>query len=113
MGWRVHVEKEWLSHSMKIWLARSSMDGSSTDFMITPTMQSIKEGLVAPAEPTLKLSREEGHDFLQACANAAWEQGIQPVQLHDSRKELEAVRFHLDDMRLLAKVRARATPDAR
>ena len=55
--------------------------------------------------PTMKGSWREIHQFLQAAANLAWEQGIKPSGFESHQSELTAVRYHLEDMRLLAKVK--------
>lgn len=44
-------------------------------------------------------------NFLQAMSDAAWEIGIRPKQLEDHTNELKATRYHLEDMRVLAKVK--------
>lgn len=54
-------------------------------------------------------SEEEAQDshisFLQAAMDAAWEVGLRPMAYEDTRQELAAIKYHLEDMRLLAKVR--------
>jgi hypothetical protein len=52
-------------------------------------------------------TKAECQDFLRALMDAAWEIGIRPSQFTDHTNELKATRFHLEDMRLLAKVRDR------
>lgn len=47
----------------------------------------------------------EVESFLRAAMDAAWEIGLRPTGFEDSTNELTAVRYHLEDMRLLAKVR--------
>lgn len=42
--------------------------------------------------------------FLQAALDAAWERGLRPAGYADHKNELTAVRYHLEDMRKLAKV---------
>lgn len=46
-------------------------------------------------------------DFLQACMDAAWDLGLRPKGFADQKNELQAVRYHLEDMRALAKVPSR------
>ena len=47
----------------------------------------------------------ETDDFLRAIVDAAWDAGIRPTGFGDHTNELKATRYHLEDMRLLAKVR--------
>jgi len=42
--------------------------------------------------------------FLQAMLDAAWEAGFRPKDFKDHTNEFTAVRYHLEDMRKLAKV---------
>ena len=43
--------------------------------------------------------------FLRAAMDAAWEMGLRPKGFEDHTSELKATRYHLEDMRLLAKTR--------
>lgn len=65
-------------------------------------------------KPTLSETREEVEDncspvagILQAMLDAAWKLGMRPegYDVKDSNAEIAAIRYHLEDMRLLAKVR--------
>ena len=55
--------------------------------------------------PTLQLERDAARNFMQAMMDAAWNMGLRPSGVKDLESTLEATRFHLEDMRLLAKVR--------
>lgn len=70
---------------------------------------------IGPAGPldqaTLSQTREDALDnipdvdgFLQAAIDAAWEMGMRPKGFADHTSELKATRYHLEDMRVLAKV---------
>ena len=48
-----------------------------------------------------------GRDFLQAALDVAWEIGLRPDGYQDHTNELKATRYHLEDMRALAKVPTR------
>lgn len=68
--------------------------------------------LVEPGQivesPTISNSDgRDPRDFLQACMDAAWDLGLRPKGFADHTHELTAVRYHLEDMRALAKVPAR------
>jgi len=53
---------------------------------------------------TLSAQYDEFDALLQALVDAAWEQGIRPKGSEDTHGELKATKFHLEDMRTLAKV---------
>lgn len=85
--------------------------GKSTGFVAPLIVTTLPTGAAADM-PTLAENREETEDglgdvtgFLQAALDAAWEQGLRPTTYADHTNELKAVRYHLEDMRLLAKVR--------
>lgn len=46
-------------------------------------------------------------DFLQAALDCAWKLGLRPGGIKDHTDELAAVRYHLEDMRVLAKLKPR------
>ena len=71
------------------------------------TFETVNEGMVTARENGLlgALSFEETDDFLRAIMDTAWEAGLRPTGFADHTNELKATRFHLEDMRLLAKVR--------
>lgn len=48
---------------------------------------------------------EDVRGFLQAALEQAWEIGLRPKGFADNSSELAAVRYHLEDMRTLAKVK--------
>jgi hypothetical protein len=47
----------------------------------------------------------DGISLLQAIVDACWEAGIKPKKIHAHESEMAAVRYHLEDMRKLAKVK--------
>lgn len=44
-------------------------------------------------------------NFVQAVMDAGWKAGLKPAGYEDASRELTATKFHLEDMRLLAKVK--------
>lgn len=102
MTWKVHVEREFHSDWLKIWAYRRQP--GKTAFMTHVAFTDVDEGTVGPEAPSFQFAGDEGREFLQAFMDAAWEQGIRPVGLEDHTNELKATKFHLEDMRLLAKV---------
>jgi hypothetical protein len=68
-------------------------------------MHDIEEGSMAPeSNGVLGDYIQETDDFLRAIMDVAWGTGIRPTGFEDHTNELKATRFHLEDMRLLAKV---------
>ena len=73
-------------------------------------VKEVDQGVVMP--PTVITTVEEMEDgvgtdikgFLQAVTDCAFEQGIVPTQLPDYRGEMKATKYHLEDMRRVAKV---------
>lgn len=65
------------------------------------------------AKPMMSATRSDREDgigddidgFLQAALELAWEIGLRPQGYADPTNELGAVRYHLEDMRKLAKVK--------
>ncbi len=58
-----------------------------------------------PGVDNQPIPMDQVEGFLQAAMDAAWELGLRPTGFKDHTNELTAVRYHLEDMRLLAKVR--------
>ena len=54
--------------------------------------------------------RNEIDDFLQAMMDAAWDRGLRPAGF-EGPQELAATKRHLDDMRMLAGVKAKSGGD--
>lgn len=58
-----------------------------------------------------RIAREDGlavacdvQAFMQAALDEAWRMGLRPAAFSDTTQELSAVRYHLEDMRKLAKM---------
>jgi hypothetical protein len=60
------------------------------------TFRRVKE-MEMRTEPTFVLAREEAQQLM----NQLWECGFRPVQGKGSAGQLEAIRYHLEDMRKL------------
>lgn len=104
MTWKVFLHSEpWADRNVLI-ISRVTSGGEMA-FMQTPTLEVTEEGeYVDPDKYGIRLNGVERDDFLRAMANAAWDAGIKPTALEDHTNELKAVRYHLEDMRTLAKV---------
>lgn len=112
--WSAFLEAQGWSGSKRLFLTvmkRDGLGGRSQRYAVAPpTLIPLTER--EPYDvPTLEESRNEEQDnigdvtgFLQAMADLAWEQGIRPSGFKDHTAELGAVRYHLEDMRKIAKV---------
>ena len=100
--WRVYAKQEpWLD-DVSLYIFHDGPQGH-LGFVKEMVLERHEDGQLAE-NPSMKLPFGEAHEFLQGMANAAWEMGIKPTALEDQRNELKATRYHLEDMRKLAKV---------
>lgn len=110
MTWRVHIHDLIRTGQLgrRLYVMRENWDGTS-DLIAQPVqMESFKQYAFIPEDKYFLSDEQPGIDtraFLQAMSDAAWEIGIKPKQIEDNSNELKATKFHLEDMRLLAKVK--------
>ena len=109
MAWKVYIEDQPAWHSSRIHMANVRDDGK-VDIVQPLTLETFKQGVLITAADHGGLlgedtSRAECEEFLRAIMDCAWEIGIRPNKFKDYTNELSATRYHLEDMRLLAKVR--------
>lgn len=71
------------------------------------TFKNIQEGMILTHGNGLlgDSSFEQTDDFLRAIMDVAWDAGLRPTGFEDHTNELKATRYHLEDMRLLSKVK--------
>ncbi len=102
-GWKVWAQWSPVQADYEMVLIREDVDG--TRAVVTDIQfEKIDRHGLATKQPQL-FGCGESEDFLRAVMDAAWENGIRPTGFKDHTKELTAVRYHLEDMRLLAKVK--------
>jgi len=85
-----------------VWIYDVAPDGSIT--VVCPVDLTIRKEYKPSnlsLEPTLRFSRAEGHDFLQGLAQALVANGYRPDELKSTDKQIEATKYHLEDMRRL------------
>ena len=112
MRWKFHVQDllrfGLLGHRLYI-LHNDDPVSDRYSVVTNMTFESMEAGtFLSEDKSSLDDSRVGGYDvrsFLQAASDAAWEIGIKPKQLEDSRNELAATKYHLEDMRQLAGVK--------
>ncbi len=102
-GWNAYArwEPQYGGHSLV--LIKEGLEGRSMVTMFE--MEKLGRHGELRKDSLQAIPHEEVEDFMRAIMDAAWEVGIRPTGLSDHTNELTAVRCHLEDMRLLAKVR--------
>lgn len=103
--WKAYLEPRPELAGHRLWLFREGGWVQSPDrSMVTNmTMETYGRGqTISSAEPFIPY--EEAKDFLQSLMDCGWEAGLRPTGFSDHTNELTAVRYHLEDMRKLAKV---------
>jgi hypothetical protein len=71
--------------------------------VVNPMLLSLASGVESGAtpEPTMRFTDEMATQFLQGFANGLAEAGYKPDELKSQACELNAVKYHLEDMRKL------------
>jgi hypothetical protein len=111
-GWEVFHRYDITDDSFQLF-ARL-VDHTGQRWAVNP-LELTKVGHGVPAKPTMSTTRNDREDgigddingFLQAAMDVAWEIGIRPTgaDYTNANSEIAAVRYHLEDMRKLAKVK--------
>ncbi len=84
----------------RIWIVDEKPDG---EYAFLPTVLSVKKlESFEELEPTFVFSRRDGHEFLQELSQALVRAGFKPSELEASNKEVAAIKYHLEDMRMFA-----------
>ena len=111
--WRAYLEREPWSYSAKLGIVGE--DDDTTKGEITPGLvtgfvfKSFHRGGYAGNFETPSSGSEEGvMAFLRTMLSTAWDAGLRPPSVQDHTNEMKALRYHLEDMRRLAKVKPRA-----
>jgi len=111
MKYEFFVERSRAGGSVRLAICVKDEGGgpSQRGFVQPFTIKTFPPGEIPPEDEVFVMSRElwngGDHDvraFLQAAADAAWDEGIRPSQAKDLAGEISAVRYHLEDMRTLA-----------
>lgn len=113
-GWKFYHRYDIASDAFAVFMRYTDTNGKIS--LVTPLqMEMITPGQPYNGLPTLGPKPGEWGDggsptydvngFLQAALDTAWEIGLRPKGFADNASEISAVRYHLEDMRLLAKVR--------
>jgi len=105
MSWRTWVSTDFLYGRTRLAIFRKTDMGRTE--CITPFVIRALDNAVQTSDGDFAMIAEPGevNAFLQAMLDAAWEQGLRPQGYVEKTDELAAVRYHLEDMRHLAKVK--------
>ena len=101
MSWKAYLEPrpEWAGH--RLYIMREDHLGRG----IVTNIKLKKIGIEPVITENDPIAPEEARDFLQAMLDCAWEAGMRPLRFSDHTNELTAVRYHLEDMRKLVKLK--------
>lgn len=102
-GWKAFARYEPSMAAHSFFIERSDENGRS--FVKSIELEKVGRHGVVSMPHEQAIPPDEVEDFLRAMMNAAWEIGLRPNGFDDHTNELTAVRYHLEDMRTLAKVK--------
>jgi len=78
-------------------------DDRGMESVVEPLDFNMREiGVGESPPPTFTFSRRDGHAFLQSFSEALSKAGFQPDELEASNKQIDAIKYHLEDMRSMA-----------
>lgn len=103
--WRFYRDYQLWSDSFRLFISHDSESPASRQrALVLPLALKVIEPGAPYDEPSLASEHFDVNGFLQAALDCAWECGLRPKDFADSASELKATRYHLEDMRALAKV---------
>lgn len=113
MGWKFYHRYEVASDAFTLYMRHEDHNGRRS-LVVPMQMEVIVPGSKFSGLPTMgprpgdwqseSVPTDDIRGFLQAALDQAWELGLRPKGVTDNTDELAAVRYHLEDMRALAKV---------
>lgn len=104
-NWKVFARYEDFSDDRLIVAAAFTDWQGNRSFIQAPLAMKQYDSRSLIEDKDVDLARDmDGRAFLQAMLDAAWELGLRPEGYENHTNELKAVRYHLEDMRTLAKV---------
>ncbi len=100
-GWNVILRYDEDFGGVNIWFIHKQGDIETVVNPLDFTMTTNLEPHLMMPEPTIKVDRTVSHQFLQGLADGLADTGFRPNELKSKDKELEATKYHLEDMRKL------------
>ena len=97
---RIALEKSLYTDTVDLYLYTENTNGTisvamPTEFVFTP----IDETTLA--QPTMRFRRGRGDEFLKSLSGALIRMGYQADELEVNAKQVDAIKYHLEDMRKL------------
>ena len=100
MAIKIAIEHDPAIRGTKIYIYNEKPDGSIEIFKpVTLEAESLEPA--EEAQPTLTFDRRMGDVFLREFANALIVAGYKPDEIKSHDKQVEAIKYHLEDMRRL------------
>lgn len=107
--WRIVSEDSRWDRRRDLFIGISQARGKP--LVVAPFLVLERDEAAALERPTLSETHADVQDnlgdvtgFLQAAMDEAWRIGLRPAGFADTANELKATRYHLEDMRKIAKV---------
>ena len=101
-GWNVILRYDEDFRRVNLWLIKKNADGS--EVVVQPLnltlTHTITPGVETPP-PTIRFEGAEAHQFLQGLVEGLVASGYRPDMLKAQDREVEALKYHLEDMRKL------------
>lgn len=103
-NWEFFVDEKDYGFRADVLIRRETPDG--LEFAEPLQFRAVEPSLATSAYPRAlaDMHKADLRAFLQAAMDEAWKIGLRPTGHEDNTSELKAVRYHLEDMRALAKV---------
>jgi len=105
-GWRPIIRYDEEFDGLRLWIVNYRVDNTREvvkpiDLTATELKEEHASGSYFP-EPTLRF-KNDGPQFLQGLVDGLVSCGYKPNEIQAQDKQLEAIKYHLEDMRKLAK----------
>lgn len=100
-GWNVVVRYDEAFASTNVWLVHKSEDREIIVNPVDLTQTSQLHPGETPPEPTFSFRGHNAAQFLQGLADGLVEAGFKPDAIKVADKQVEALTYHLEDMRKL------------
>lgn len=111
-GWQFFTRYEPWTDNTAVFMRY--VDRMGARHMVRPLAFEMMSVAQVDVAPTLGTGDEDAstdaRGFLQAAMDAAWEIGLRPAGYADVANEIAAVRYHLEDMRVIAKLTPHQRP---
>jgi hypothetical protein len=104
--WKFYLDRRDWGYREQLMIVRDDPMGNGRGFVLPLQLFKVEDGLAEyDGQPSYEGRGDDVTGFLQAALEAAWDRGLRPTGFADFKNEIAAVRYHLEDMRKLAKVK--------